>query len=80
MHLVGACGFYERHLLQSRDLLRALPTLQGKKLACWCAADATDCHVDVLVKYVNAHAAGAFQLPPEQGLGEWDESLPRPEV
>lgn len=39
-------------------LLRRLPELRGKNLACWCALDAP-CHADVLLEIANAplHAA-----------------------
>lgn len=37
---------YREHILAKPDLLRALPELRGKTLACWCAPCA--CHGDVL--------------------------------
>ena len=39
---------YEEHLRSRPDLLRALPELQGKVLACYCAP--LPCHGDVLAR------------------------------
>ena len=35
-------------------LLRALPTLRGKNLACWCRSG-TPCHAEVLIRLLNCH-------------------------
>ncbi|MEU7318325.1 DUF4326 domain-containing protein [Streptomyces sp. NPDC007083] len=43
---------YEVHLLASPELLRRLPELCGKRIACFCAPK--PCHGDVLKKYVEA--------------------------
>ncbi len=67
----AAKGYYERHLLQNRALLEQLPLLAGKRLACWCGEDDAYCHVDVLVKYVNAWANGAWRLEEEVGTLHW---------
>lgn len=37
-----------------RTLLRRLPELRGRDLACWCAADAAACHADLLLERANA--------------------------
>jgi hypothetical protein len=37
------------------ELLRRLPELRGKNLACWCALD-QPCHADVLLELANAEA------------------------
>jgi len=39
---------YRQYLFSSPDLLRALPELKGKVLACWCAPE--PCHGDVLLE------------------------------
>jgi len=46
-----AISRYEEYLLASLELLKALPKLTGKDLACWCTPEA--CHGDVLLKYAN---------------------------
>ncbi|WP_199842664.1 MULTISPECIES: DUF4326 domain-containing protein [Streptomyces] len=43
---------YETHLLASPELLRRLPELRGKRIACFCAPK--PCHGDVLKKYAEA--------------------------
>jgi hypothetical protein len=65
----GAAGYYEAQLLQDQDALCLLPTLVGRKIACWCQKDEWRCHADVLVKYANLLAAGAFPLPKGPGMG-----------
>ena len=42
---------FERHLLRSPPLLKALAELRGKVLGCWCAPG--PCHGDVLVRLAN---------------------------
>jgi hypothetical protein len=42
---------YRGWLLRNPELLAQLPTLRGKKLACWCAPQA--CHADVLAELAN---------------------------
>lgn len=46
----GAIERYEAHVRSRPDLMRRLPELRGKTLACWCKPAA--CHGDVLVKLV----------------------------
>jgi hypothetical protein len=43
---------YEAWIKTRPELMRALPELKGKVLACWCAPEA--CHGDVLAKLANA--------------------------
>jgi hypothetical protein len=66
----GVAESYELHLLNSpRLLLRMRTELVGKKLACWCYDDAkTKCNCEVLVKYANLWANGAFDLGFLEGL------------
>ena len=54
---------YERYLLGQPALLQRLPELHGKRLACWCRKPEERCNADVLCKYANACANGAFALP-----------------
>lgn len=42
---------YEAWLMTQSDLLEALPELEGKVLACWCAPK--PCHGDVLARLVR---------------------------
>lgn len=42
---------YREYILSSPHLLRALPELKGKVLACWCSPK--PCHADVLVEMAN---------------------------
>lgn len=42
---------YEEYLISNKDLMKDLPELKGKVIACWCAPQA--CHGDVLKKYVS---------------------------
>lgn len=43
-----------RQLKSARqEMLRALPTLRGSDLACWCRTDRA-CHADVLLEIANA--------------------------
>lgn len=44
---------YRRHLLASPRLIRMLPQLRGKRLACWCRP--RRCHADVLVELLDRH-------------------------
>ncbi len=66
---ITAAGYYEAQLLQDQDALCLLPSLVGKSIACWCEKPEWRCHADVLVKYANLHAAGAFKLPRGPGMG-----------
>lgn len=42
---------YKDYLDNSPELLKALPTLKGKNLVCWCSPHA--CHGDVLLDLAN---------------------------
>lgn len=42
---------YEAYILTRPDLLAQLPTLKGKRLACWCAPFA--CHGDILARMAD---------------------------
>ncbi len=44
-------ALYERHLLDSPELLAKLPQLKGMVLGCWCKPKA--CHGDVLARYAD---------------------------
>jgi hypothetical protein len=49
-----AIASYEAWIRTQPHLMRALPTLRGKDLACWCTPLA--CHGDVLMRLANAPA------------------------
>ncbi len=51
----GATGYYERYLLNNRELIELLPWLYGRKLACFCKTDQEKCQADVLAKYANVY-------------------------
>lgn len=42
---------YEEHVRSSKILMRALPSLAGKTLGCWCPPK--PCHGDVLIKILK---------------------------
>lgn len=42
---------YEEHIRSSKILMRALPSLAGKTLGCWCHPK--PCHGDVLIKILK---------------------------
>lgn len=42
---------YKEWLLQNEELLKRLPELKGKVLACWCKPQA--CHGDILLELAN---------------------------
>ena len=44
---------YREWIKTQPDLIAALPTLQGKRLGCWCKPKA--CHGDVLVEMLEKH-------------------------
>lgn len=43
---------YRQYLFNSPALIKALPSLRGKRLGCWCHPQA--CHGDVLAELANA--------------------------
>lgn len=45
------CDAYERHLIDKRSLLKRIPELKGKVLACWC--DPARCHAHHLASLAN---------------------------
>lgn len=49
---------FRRHLLESPELLAALPELKGKRLGCWCkgtqGSKDVPCHGDVLAELADA--------------------------
>jgi hypothetical protein len=47
-----AIEMYERWLLANDDLLAQLPSLKGKRIACYCKRD-EPCHADVLARLAN---------------------------
>jgi len=47
---------FEAYLLASPELLAQIPTLRGKRLACWCAPKL--CHGEILIRLAEA----AFQM------------------
>lgn len=49
----GVIARYEQRLLQSPHLLRLLPQLRGKRIACWCHPE--PCHADVPKKLLDTH-------------------------
>ena len=42
---------YEEHVRSSKILMRALPSLEGKVLGCWCPP--RPCHGEVLIKLLE---------------------------
>lgn len=42
---------YEEHVRSSKILMRALPSLEGKVLGCWCPP--RPCHGEVLIKLLK---------------------------
>ena len=46
-----AVNRYREHLINSPDLLRRLPELQGKTLGCWCLPKL--CHGLVILEFLN---------------------------
>ena len=42
---------YEEHVRSSKILMRALPSLEGKVLGCWCPPK--PCHGEVLIKLLE---------------------------
>lgn len=42
---------YEEHVRSSKVLMRALPSLEGKVLGCWCPP--RPCHGEVLIKLLE---------------------------
>jgi hypothetical protein len=56
---------YERHLMQSPELLASLHELTGKVLGCYCAPK--KCHGDILVRLANnVIAVGALKRRAER--------------
>lgn len=51
----GLAGYPNRN-----ELVRRLPELRGKNLACWCSLD-KPCHADVLLELANAEPPHAFE-------------------
>lgn len=47
-----AIEMYERWLLANDELLAQLPSLTGRRLACYCKLD-EPCHADVLARLAN---------------------------
>jgi Domain of unknown function (DUF4326) len=47
-----AIEMYERWLLANDELLARLPSLKGRRLACYCKLD-EPCHADVLARLAN---------------------------
>jgi hypothetical protein len=45
------CEKYENYLRSKEDLLKRLPELVGKKLACWCSPN--PCHTEILLKLIK---------------------------
>lgn len=48
-----AFGECAKHQEQRAEILRRLPELRGKNLACWCPLDGEPCHADVLLELAN---------------------------
>lgn len=44
-------------IMQRNEIIRRLPELRGKRLACWCGLDC-ECHADILCEMANTIAAG----------------------
>lgn len=51
-----AVDFYREYLHECPDLIKAIPDLRGKNLACFCALD-QPCHADILLELANAPLA-----------------------
>jgi hypothetical protein len=57
--LMASTGYLHRN-----NLVKRLPELRGKNLACWCSLD-RPCHADVLLRLANAPLPPAQSLPSE---------------
>lgn len=44
---------YREWIVTQQELMRLLPTLRGKVLACWCRP--LKCHADVLIELLDKH-------------------------
>lgn len=59
---------YEAHLTKSRHLIRLLPMLRGKPLACWCRHDGEPatpynaCHADILLRWLDENSDEDLRL------------------
>jgi len=42
---------YRRYILNTHELIEALPELKGKDLVCWCTP--LPCHADILLELAN---------------------------
>lgn len=51
-HLAGAVDAMAGYPARTA-LVKALPRLRGKVLACWCPLDGRPCHADVLLELAN---------------------------
>jgi len=66
---------FREHLLGSPALLRRLPELRGRPLACWCRRDgeprteANACHADALVELLAAHTDGELRAMAQRAAG-----------
>jgi hypothetical protein len=49
---------FEEYLLSNKELMDKLPELKNKTLGCWCKP--SQCHGDVLKKYVDILENGLF--------------------
>ncbi len=68
---------YEEYLLNNAILLNKLPELESKRIACWCWENGKNrCNGEVLVKWANLLANGAFTLPV---LGTTPDANEKPE-
>lgn len=48
---------YRKYIESRKDLIKRLPELRDKTLACWCAPK--PCHGDVLIELLNKHYGDA---------------------
>jgi len=44
---------YREYILKNKELMAALPELEGKTMGCWCSADDESCHGNILVELVK---------------------------
>jgi hypothetical protein len=68
---LGYMSYYEWWLLNTPRVLAMLPQFVGKRIACWCAEGADQCHAEILTRYVQAWETRVWR----PDLDQFNESL-----